>query len=477
MSQKVNKRQRAASINTLALRKKLLVIPLIAFFIKIIIMLRIGPIAWPAVSPDLYRLDKFWLGADGENYITGVTGLFADGFLSEVERLTYFPAGYPILIFILGFFSQAWSLPWIALLQTILYAFASAYFVDKLIGSRIQKFTYIIALLLAFNPTLSLSSYAIGYESLVVSLTLIIFGLLITEYNLGRSSLLSIHSLIAATLFSIISFVQPRMIVSALVIFTLWALTTRTKLIAAGFLISTMLITAILPTTLYLRNIAARDIPAISTNLGITINIGIGPNATGGYNNENNGVPCPEAVGSEVEIDNAKVRCALNWYLENPVRTLELASKKAIFFWSPWFGPVANGTMARNPWAQNHPLKSTAQTQEGFNLVYGNIGKTISYLWLLATLFFLGLGFWVLWRLNGVERLLGISALGIILINMAVSMATIGDHRFRLPIAGLSLFLQGIGLLWAVTKGKKMVMGPERALLWKSFARTTNLEA
>ncbi|MGA1706465.1 MAG: hypothetical protein ACO39X_05420, partial [Candidatus Nanopelagicaceae bacterium] len=141
----------------------------------------------------------------------------------------------------------------------------------------------------------------------------------------------------------------------------------------------------------------------------------------------------------------------------------------------PWFGPVANGTMARNPWNQNHPLRSTVQTQEGYDLIYGNTGKVLSWLWVAGTVGFLLLGLIVLWRINGVERLLGIVSLSIILINMLVSMATIGDHRFRLPAAGLSLFLQVVGVTWALSKRKRRSFGPENQLLWKSFSRTTNL--
>jgi hypothetical protein len=150
-------------------------------------------------------------------------------------------------------------------------------------------------------------------------------------------------------------------------------------------------------------------------------------------------------------------------------------ARKALYYWSPWFGPVANGTMARNPWNQKHPFKSTVQTQEGFDLIYGSAGKVVSWAWVVATLFFMGFGFSILWRFNGVERLLGIVSLGIVAINMLVSMATIGDHRFRLPAAGLSLFLQAVGLVGAFRKDKKRVVGPEEKLLWKSFSRTTNL--
>lgn len=457
------------------IKKRLALIPIIATIIKIIIVLRIQPIAWPGIDPALYRLDKFWLGADGENYVTGLTGLFADGVFSEVERLTYFPAGYPLLMFFVSFWSQAWSLSVVAILQTLIYCAASIYFINRILETRLTRFAPFIAVLLAINPTLAFNSYAIGYESPVASILLIVAGLLIADFKKSNDRVLSREVLLAAGLLSLASFMQPRMIATAFLIFLLWALVTRKRSVALVMIMTTMVITIALPAMLYARNVIARDIPAISTNLGTTIFIGVGPEATGGYNGKYNGVPCPEAVGTEVEIDSAKVRCALNWYLDNPGRTLELSAKKALFFWSPWFGPLANGTMARNPWNQNHPLKSTVQTQEGFDFVYGTAGKVVSWAWVLGSLYFLGLGFWVLWRLNGVERLLGMTALAIILINMAISMATIGDHRFRLPVAGLSLFLQGVGLLWAFGKGKKRVMGPESQLLWKSFSRRTNL--
>lgn len=466
---------RGAKVAKRGFNRTLLAIPLIALIFKMFIILRIPAIAWPSVDPNLYRLDKFWMGADGENYVTGLTGLFADGIFSDVQRLTYFPAGYPILIYFVAFFSQSWSLPIIAFLQTLLYAGASIYFVHQLTRTRLAKFAWFVALILAFNPTLSFNSYAIGYESLVASLLLISFGLLIQDYQKSNSKFISREIILVALLLGLTSFVQPRMVATAFLIFILWALATRAKVAALGLVVISMVITLFFPASLYIRNVVARDVPAVSTNLGTTIFIGIGPDATGGYNGSYNGVPCPEAVGTEAEVDNAKVRCAIKWYLANPGRSLELAAKKAVFYWSPWFGPVANGTMARNPWNQNHPLKSTAQNQQGYDLIFGTTGKVISWLWLLSTIGFMFFGFWILWRANGLERLLGVTSLAVIIVNMLVSMVTIGDHRFRLPVAGLSLFLQGIGLTWAFSKRVRRSITGEEKLLWKSLTRTTNL--
>ncbi|NDA82861.1 MAG: hypothetical protein EBY01_07395, partial [Actinobacteria bacterium] len=259
------------------------------------------------------------------------------------------------------------------------------------------------------------------------------------------------------------------------IIFIIWALATRTKKVALGFLAITIATSLVFPAFLVARNTAATGQAYISTNLGVTMRIGAGPGATGGYGNGGSDLVCPESEGSAADKDNAVVRCVIDWYLENPGEATSLVLRKAVFYWSPWFGPVANGTMARNPWNQNHPLKSTAQNQQGYDLIFGTIGKVVSWLWLLSTIGFMLFGFWILWRANGLERLLGVTALAVIIINMLVSMATIGDHRFRLPVAGLSLFLQGVGLAWAFSKRVRRSITGEEKLLWKSLTRTTNL--
>ena len=62
----------------------LIAIPLIVLIAKFITMANIQA--------------GIWLGADGENYLTGLDGLLADGFFSEQGLLSYWPAGYPLLM-------------------------------------------------------------------------------------------------------------------------------------------------------------------------------------------------------------------------------------------------------------------------------------------------------------------------------------------------------------------------------------------
>jgi len=219
-------------------------------------------------------------------------------------------------------------------------------------------------------------------------------------------------------------------------------------------------ITLFFPATLIYRNNQAIGINSISTNLGVTMNIGAGDNATGGYIKEGFGVEC-DLSGTTAQQDNQRVRCVLKWYLSNPVKVAELFYNKSIYFWSPWYGPVANGTMARNPWLTINPLKDIATTQDGFNLVYGGFGKVISWLWLLGGLALLLYGYITLWRQNSLERFIGNLAMIAVATNWLITLFTIGDHRFRIPIMGLSLFLQVVGLKTLLKGGKAPIVdGP-----------------
>jgi hypothetical protein len=199
-----------------------------------------------------------------------------------------------------------------------------------------------------------------------------------------------------------------------------------------------------MPSTLIYRNNQASGINSISTNLGTTMNIGAGDNATGGYDDKNLGVAC-DLSGSVSQQDSQRVKCVLSWYLQNPVTSLKLFYYKSIYFWSPWSGPVAEGTMARNPWLKVNPIVNIATTPDGSDLIYSTTGKIISWLWMLVGIYLLFLGFYKLWQFGAVERVLAVVAGFVIGSNWLITLITIGDHRFRVPIMGLSLLIQVVG--------------------------------
>ena len=190
------------------------------------------------------------------------------------------------------------------------------------------------------------------------------------------------------------------------------------------------------------------------------MNIGAGDKATGGYMTKDYGVPC-DLYGNAAEQDNQLTKCVINWYASNPTKALNLFYNKTINFFSPWYGPEAGGTMARNPWLKISPLVDIGSKPDGATLIYGDIGKLVSWLWLLSGMCLLIYGFIVLWRLRSLEKLIGVIAMIVVSTNWAISLLSIGDHRFRLPIMGMSLFLQAIGLKTLFSGGKApMVDGP-----------------
>ena len=426
---------------------------------KIAIISRISAFNFK-VSGEPFLIDGAWLGADGENYLTGFKALVSQGVYSEAGILNYWPAGYPLILYFLTLFGKSWVLTTLSIFQTLIYAYAVYFFSKQLSRTRIKKYSFLVFLLISLNPTLALSSIVIGYESLTASGFLLAIGIIIKDFVEKNERKFLINVIITSVIFGLMSFMQPRLIVAGIVVNLLWIFNRKGLKIAYLFVALSLVVTLLFPATLVYRNNKAIGVNSISTNLGVTMNIGAGDNATGGYMKEGFGVPC-ELSGTPSQQDSQRVKCVLTWYLENPTKSLKLFYNKSIYFWSPWFGPVANGTMARNPWLTISPIKSMTSTQEGVNTVYGNFGKLISWTWLLGGLALLLYGFQILWRQKSLERLIATLAMLAIAINWLVSLISIGDHRFRMPIMGLSLFLQAIGLKTLFRGGKvTMVDGP-----------------
>lgn len=97
----------------------------------------------------------------------------------------------------------------------------------------------------------------------------------------------------------------------------------------------TLAIAMLLPSILIFRNIVANNKAAISTNLGVTMRIGAGDKATGGYSNSGGSVQCLPGVKGQEISDNQVVICVLKWYVEHPVKTSKLMINKTFFIGRP----------------------------------------------------------------------------------------------------------------------------------------------
>lgn len=410
----------------------IIAIPVLGFLIKLITMIN---------TPN-----GGWLGADGENYFSGVDGLLADGYLSDKSILSYWPAGYPILLWGLAKISVTQIIWLISITQTLFYAYASYYFVKQLRDTKLRPYLFLIGIILAINPTLSLSSMAVGYESPIAACMLMVVGLIIKSLQSPNDRRLVIRVLGVGGFSALATFMQPRWILTSIVIAVVWALMSKSRKVQALILVGVIGVMAIAPAVLIQRNVASIDKAVISTNLGVTMKLGAGPETTGGYAHTGPDVPCDPVPPATTVSDNDVVKCVIKWYVANPVKAGKLFVKKGWYYWSPWSGPLVNGTMARNPWLKVNPIMDIARgSPSGNDLVYKSVGKGISFFWVVGGISLFFIGFFWLRSMKGIYAniawLTGIP----VVISWLISMGTIGDHRFRIPTMSLSLFLQVMG--------------------------------
>lgn len=392
-----------------------------------------------------------WMGSDAEGYIAGAASMLKHGFFAKDSVLSYLPAGYPILIWLLALFthtgsliSDATSLMVISIFQSVFYFGACAFFVEKIRETRLRKSAIPAAFILGVNPTLSLSSLVAGYESVVASCMILSIALIMDfRQNQARRPLWR-TIVFVGLLQSLAGFTQPRELLIGISLLIMWGLFQKSRKMFLTIVIAGSCVMLILPLVLVARNIEATGTAVLSAQLGATMSGGAGNDATGGYMGRGFITCPPKPVGRTVS-DNELVGCVLNWYVHHPLKTVRLVINKTIFFWSPWSGPLANGTMARNPWLKIDPIQNIASTAKGHAFVHGWFGKVLSWIWLLGGIFLLCIGFGWLWQQGAFEREISLLLAVPVFLATLTSVGTIGDHRYRIPTMGLSLFLQIAG--------------------------------
>ena len=428
------------------LHKYIIAIPLIALAIKFITMGNIQA--------------GIWLGADGENYLGGLDGLMQDGFFSDQGLLSYWPAGYPLLMWPLAEIAQTAFFYLLSIIQSIFFAYATYFFTSKMAKSSLKNFAFWTSIILSFNPTLSLSSMTIGYEAPIAASFMMIAGIILSTFEKPIDRKFWIATASVGGWFSLATFMQPRFLLIAIIIAILWALKThgtknRIKVMA---LVTAIMLAA--PAIMIFRNAVVIDRATISTNLGVTMRIGAGPETSGGYVRSGPEVPCEPKAPDTTVSDNDLVTCVLKWYVANPIDTVRLSANKAVLFWAPWSGPLSyDGTMARNPWLLISPIqKMSTGTASGQKLVSGIFGSILSYIWLFGQVVLLIIGYRSLRKIGPDEKFFASIAMVPVVLSWLIAIGTIGDHRFRLPTMSMSLFLQLAGIL-AVIRKRKTLLG------------------
>ena len=443
-------------LNNKSLAKKFFYWSIAVLVFKILILINIASLNFNIGGGNFLKIYNIWLGADGESYLKGYQALLDDGLFATDRTLNYWPAGYPLLILFLSIFGKSWVLLTLSLFQSIIFSFAIYFLAKQLLNTRLKNYVYLIFILVILNPTLSLSSLVVGYESLVASGIMITLAIIVKDLNEKKSRNFGLYLLINSLISSFISFLQPKFIVQGIIVNLVWILIRKSWKSSSIFVIASLSVTLIFPASLVYRNHVATGINNVATNLGAAMNAGAGKKTNGAYSNTATDLEC-DVFGSISEQDSQKVTCVLNWYLSNPTDAARLFMNKSIFFWSPWSGPISTGTMVRNPWLKINPITDITRNQEGIDLVYGTVGKIISWSWLLASIFLLGFGLIKIMRIGSIEKVIAVTSILIISFNWAFSLLTVGDNRFRIPIMGLSILLQAVGL-GSIFMGKKVVM-------------------
>jgi hypothetical protein len=438
MAKQIKNKKPATQVNKaeVKIHRYLIAFPAIAFIIKLITMANIQ--------------GGGWLGADGENYFKGVDGLYADGLFSKADILNYWPAGYPILLWLLVLISVSKFVYLISFVQSIFFAYATYFFTRNISKTGAAWLAFPASLFISFNPTLSLSTLAVGYEAPVAACFMMVFGIILAS-RLNSEKSQYRYALFAGGWIAIAALMQPRYLLAGFAVIVIWGITFIPRRAGVKLIAIAALAMLLSPLSLITRNFVAIDKTTISTNLGVTMSIGAGDGTKGGYSRTGPAVPCsPISPGTPVS-DNQLVKCVVKWYLTNPLSTIKLAFYKSEFFWSPWSGPLAEGTMARNPWLKISPIKNLANNESSAGVVSGGFGKLISWTWILSQIGLLFYGFLSLRKIDPISKLLADGSIAAVLISWLISIGTIGDHRFRVPTMGLSLLLQVAGI-WSIKR-------------------------
>jgi hypothetical protein len=243
--------------------------------------------------------------------------------------------------------------------------------------------------------------------------------------------------------FALATFMQPRFLLIAIVVSILWALKVvgiKNRIRIAALVTAIMMVA---PSIMIFRNLEVINKATISTNVTPAFTFGAGPETSGGYERTGPEVPCEPKPPATVATDNEIILCVIKWYVTNPLDTARLSFNKTRFFWSPWSGPEAEGTMARNPWLKISPDQKIALSSKGGqDLVIGPIGVLVSWAWIIGQMIFLFAGYRVLRKMGTDEKFLANITLTPVVLSWLISIGTIGDHRFRIPTMSLSIFLQ-----------------------------------
>jgi len=367
-------------------------------------------------------------GPDSPVYSNAAAALHAHGlFTGGMEGIPFWPAGYPV--FIAAVYSLT-GLGTIALFVVQQLALSATMLLAYRLATReLSPAAGVGAvLMLAVSPALGLSASTFMYEPLLALCAVACADLASRAVHrppgARRTSALAGAFLVAglgATL-------QPKLLPAGAAV-ALWAMW-RTRQVAVPLLCA--LAMAIGPAALVVRNWKAGDGVVLSANLGFTLLTGANDHADGGYVDDQ--VAAATCGGRDSSLDpslDAQWRdCALDWMRRHPMRTVLLTVPKAAHLWLPFSGTLGR----RGTW--QHALDHHRWLPDAWlrNRLFHVVDTAAGALWAAGALGLLLLGFARALRDPGTRAAAVLLAAPVVVFTL-ISMATIGDARFRLPVA------------------------------------------
>lgn len=359
-------------------------------------------------------------GPDSDTYDSAARVLADEGPLApEVPGIPYFPAGYPLF---LSVFYRVVDDPRLATaVQVLLFGFATwiAYLLVR------REFDLPVAALSTFllcvSPGLFAASAELMYETMLGGGIVLGFDFFSRSVRGAAQRRIPLAAAGVITL-SLAATIQPKVVVVALLAIAWFAIRTR-HLLAVSVLVLALLVG---PLALAARNFYAVGDFATSRNLGATMAYGMHDDATGG---SDVGFAPPCAVTSIPVEERSQFKCSIRWAIENPLEATWLGLKKVMYFSSPLVGPLAG----RGTWFHAFDFRRVLPDSLLEAMWYRNLEFALWNVWTAV---------WGLLVVGGAAIAArrypraGVWLFAIPILAFAlVSMGTIGDGRFRLPVA------------------------------------------
>ncbi|HEV7750781.1 MAG TPA: glycosyltransferase family 39 protein [Baekduia sp.] len=396
-------------------------------------------------------------GPDTGSYVAAARGLADQGLLADhVPNLPYWPAGYPA--FLAAIFAVVGDAPRaVAALQVLLLGVAT-WSLFGLVRREIGGAVAVVAVVLTgLSPALLAASDELMYETVLASALVIAFDLVSRARRApGRRGVALAAA--GASVLGLASTMQPKALAVVAVLLA-WACLgprgaggARTAWLALAVVVAA----AVGPVALMARTAAATDHAALSANLGATARIGLNDGAGGGYRYDvavlrGCGLP-PRLVSRDrvgfsdddlFTFDRTLTRCSASWAASHPLRALRLAAVKALYFWSPMVGPLPRDREAS--WAQPFDVRRAVPSAVRDAGAFATVNRVLGNLWTLLVVGLVVAGAAVGVRSEHRRATLLLAAP--VALFLAVSMVTIGDARFRLPVTPFYIVLQALALV------------------------------